>query len=709
MEIGKAFVSILPSAKGFGRKLQSDVGGETGGAGKTLGMGFGKAFGAAAGVVAAAGVGSFLKSSISSAGDLEQSIGAVDAIFKGSAKQIHAWSKQSATSVGLTRNEFNELGTLIGAQLKNGGTAMDELAPKTNDLIKMGADLSSMFGGSTREAVEALSSALKGERDPIERYGVSLNQAKIDAEAAALGFEKVGGSLSSEAQQAATLSLITKQTADAHGNFAREADTLAHQQQVLSARWGDMKTQLGTALLPVVTRFVGLLNDNLSPAVDGVRGAFKAAVSTIAGVWDRIQPLVSGLRDALAPVLERVLNFLKKNPTVVKAFAIALGGLAAAIGVVTLATTAFSIALNSTGIPLIIVGIAALVASLVYAYQHSARFRAIAQQVGTVIKTQVVPMVASLARWFAGSLLPAVLKVANTVGQRLRPIFDQLVKTFRTSVLPTLQRLIAKFREWQPTIQKVIVVVVRIIGTLLKFAATVLARVLPPLIRFAGFIISTVVPAISRVIGWIAKWIGIQIRIGTALFNAGRKAVEFGQTVLSAIRAIPGAVGNLGHVLYNAGVQLIQGLINGITDKVRDLKAKLGEVTSIIPDWKGPAARDRKLLTPAGRMIMQGLIAGIDGETQALKRTLGSVTGTIESALDPTPYGGGFVPGVATAHSAGLMPLAAGAGPGPSAGADMASLAALLQRVTVAVTVGADTRTKARWYIDGKTAAEAFA
>ncbi|XSS46005.1 hypothetical protein ACQBAU_16340 [Propionibacteriaceae bacterium Y2011] len=123
----------------------------------------------------------------------------------------------------MTKNEFNELGAVIGAQLKNGGTAMDELGPKTNDLITLGADLSSMFGGTTREAVEALSSALKGERDPIERYGVSLNQAKIDAEAAALGFKKVGGQLSTEAQQAATVSLIMKQTADAQGNFNKEA------------------------------------------------------------------------------------------------------------------------------------------------------------------------------------------------------------------------------------------------------------------------------------------------------------------------------------------------------------------------------------------------------------------------------------------------------------------------------------------------------
>jgi len=134
---------------------------------------------------------------------------------------------------------------------------MDQLAPKTNELIGLGADLSSMFGGTSREAIEALSSALKGERDPIERYGVSLTQAKIDAEALAMGAQKVDGVFSNQAQQAATLSLIMKQTQDAHGNFAKESDTFAHKQQVMQAEWGNLTTKIGELFLPIMTTTFG--------------------------------------------------------------------------------------------------------------------------------------------------------------------------------------------------------------------------------------------------------------------------------------------------------------------------------------------------------------------------------------------------------------------------------------------------------------------
>lgn len=312
-EVASAYVSILPSAKGFGTKLNSQVSGDLDSSGRKMGSRLGSAMkgGALAVLGGAVLAGAFLKDAVGAAGDLEQSVGAIDTVFGKSSSKIHKWSKGAAQSVGLTQNEFNELGTLIGSQLKNGGTAMDDLAPKTKDLITAGADLSSMFGGSTKEAVEALSSALKGERDPIEKYGVSLNQAKIDSEAAALGFKKVDGALSDQAKQAATLSLITKQTADSQGNFAKESDTLAGKQQRLSAQFGNFKTTIGTALLPVMTKVFGFLNDTALPAVTDLFSGLDGGSPIIKTVGDfvkntllpPIQDLAGWVMDSLVPAI----------------------------------------------------------------------------------------------------------------------------------------------------------------------------------------------------------------------------------------------------------------------------------------------------------------------------------------------------------------------------------------------------------------------
>ena len=302
----KAAAEGSESGHAFSAKFKGGISG--------IGAGIGKLIGPAIAAVGVAEVGRGMADVVNKAGQLEQSVGAIDSVFKESAGQMHAWSDQAATSVGLSKNEFNELGTLIGAQLKNGGTAISELAPKTNELIGLGADLSSMFGGTTREAVEALSSALKGERDPIERYGVSLKQAEIDAKAASLGFEKVGGSFSNEAQQAATLALIMEQTKDAHGNFARESDTYAHKVQVLSQQWENFTTGLGEMFLPVAASALEWLM-GLGPAIQPVAEEF-GRLGTLLFSGDYTGPIfgleednpiigiLAGIRDAVDSTIQ---------------------------------------------------------------------------------------------------------------------------------------------------------------------------------------------------------------------------------------------------------------------------------------------------------------------------------------------------------------------------------------------------------------------
>lgn len=302
----KAAAEGSESGHAFSAKFKGGISG--------IGAGIGRIIGPAIAAVGVAEVGRGMADIVNKAGQLEQSVGAIDSVFKESAGQMHAWADSAATSVGLSKNEFNELGTLIGAQLKNGGTAMADLAPQTNKLIGLGADLSSMFGGTTREAVEALSSALKGERDPIERYGVSLKQSEIDAKAAALGFQKVGGSFSNEAQQAATLALIMEQTKDAHGNFAKESDTYAHKVQVLSQQWENFTTGLGEMFLPVAASALEWLM-GLGPAIQPVAEEF-GRLGTLLFSGDYTGPIfgleednpvigiLAGIRDAVDSTIQ---------------------------------------------------------------------------------------------------------------------------------------------------------------------------------------------------------------------------------------------------------------------------------------------------------------------------------------------------------------------------------------------------------------------
>jgi len=409
------YVSIVPSAKGLTQKISKEFSGidrEAEKAGKSSGGAFSGAFkGAMVGIAATLSVGAitdFVGSAVKGAGDLEQSMGAIESVFGKSSKQMQEWSKRANTDVGLTANEFNELGSLIGSQLKNGGTAMDQLAPKTQSLIQTGADLSSMFGGSTKDAVDALSSALKGERDPIERYGVSLNQAKIDAEAAALGFKKVGGTLSGEANQAATLSLIMKQTTAAHGNFAKESDTFAHKQQVMSARWEDLKTKIGAYFLPVMTEAMKFVQEKALPAVLGFVDGLKET-----GQW------VKDNAAWLIPLTAAVAGYAAVMGT--------LSIISTVKGWITAAAAAqwgLNLAMSANPIGLIVAGIAGLVAGLIWFFTQTELGKQIVANVWSFIQTAV----SGVVNWFTGTALPVIQSVFAAVGVVFTWLYENIIK-----------------------------------------------------------------------------------------------------------------------------------------------------------------------------------------------------------------------------------------------------------------------------------------
>lgn len=254
---------------------------------------------------------SYVQNSVNLAAELEQNIGAVTAVFKENAGQVEAWSQESAESLGLSRNSYLQFSAVVGAQLKNLNIPFDEVAGRTDGLITLGADLAAQFGGTTSDAVAALSSLLRGERDPIERYGVSIKQADINARVAAMGLGELTLEQQRQAEIMATLAILSEQTADAQGAFSRETDTFLNVQQRMQAVLEDTATELGTELLPILTEVMGFVKDELVP----IWQDFNAEVgpelrAALEDAWPRLQELIERLLPLLPPVLMLIIDAL---------------------------------------------------------------------------------------------------------------------------------------------------------------------------------------------------------------------------------------------------------------------------------------------------------------------------------------------------------------------------------------------------------------
>jgi len=282
-----------------------------------------------------AGVGAFMQSAVDAASRLQQSSGAVEAVFKGSADAVKQFSTDAAQSLGLSKSAYQELATVIGSQLKNAGVAMDQLAPKTQEIIAKGADLAAMFGGTTAEAVDALSSALKGERDPIERYGISLNQAAIDAEIMAEGLDTSTSAAKQAATQQATLALIYKQSADSQGAAAREADSYASVMQQLNAIWENSIADVGSALLPALSSLGKALGD-MAPAISTILGPLAAFAGWVLDLPTPILAVAVGMAlwkfSPIAGMLSSLSTSMRNATTSADGFRSAMGNIGKVLG-----------------------------------------------------------------------------------------------------------------------------------------------------------------------------------------------------------------------------------------------------------------------------------------------------------------------------------------------------------------------------------------
>ena len=299
------------------------------------------------------------KASFDSASALEQSAGAVESVFGTYAAQVQQHAASAAQNVGLAESQYNDLSAVLGAQLQNMGVAQGELAGQTDNLIGLGSDLAATFGGTTSDAVAALSSLMRGERDPIEKYGVSIKAADVEAKKAAMGLNGLTGEADNAATTQATLALVMEQTAGAQGAFAREANTAAGQQQRATASWENAKAALGQGLLPIVSSAAAMLAEF--------------------GTW------------------------VQENAGLVSTFAVVIGVLAAGVlayngimavvstvqGVATAAQWAFNAAVSANPVMLIVLAIAALIAIIVLLVQNWDTVKAVALSVWQAITDAV--------------------------------------------------------------------------------------------------------------------------------------------------------------------------------------------------------------------------------------------------------------------------------------------------------------------------------
>lgn len=213
--------------------------------------------------LAAAGAGfvALSRTAINAASSLEQSVGAVESAFGDASDAILEMSRESSQAFGLSAREFNEAAVQFsGAALKISEDTGKPVAEVIRELVGTSADLAATFGGPVSEAIDKVAAGLAGESEPLRRWNIDVRKTAVDANAAAMG-------MSDAADMTKIYGTIMSDSSRFAGQFAREANTLAGQQQRVNATAEDLSATLGKHLMPAVMRTTEQIN-NLAKAAD---------------------------------------------------------------------------------------------------------------------------------------------------------------------------------------------------------------------------------------------------------------------------------------------------------------------------------------------------------------------------------------------------------------------------------------------------------
>ena len=263
---------------------------------------FGKKAGlalAAAGVAAGAFAVKFGKDAISAASDLNETIAKTGELFGDSTAEIEKFAESAATRLGQSKQQALDAAANFAIFGKSAGLAGDDLVQFSTGFTDLASDLASFNNTSPEDAINAIGSALRGEAEPLRRYGVLLNDASLRQAALELGIvSTTKNALTPQQKVLAAQQLIYEQTSVAQGDFARTSDGLANSQRILSAQIENVKTRIGTALLPAATQLFGFIGTSLIPVVENWSKSFSESLGPV------VTKLSDFIKTDLLPIIQ---------------------------------------------------------------------------------------------------------------------------------------------------------------------------------------------------------------------------------------------------------------------------------------------------------------------------------------------------------------------------------------------------------------------
>mgnify|MGYP001078374168 CR=1 FL=1 len=501
---------------------------------------------------------------------------------------------ESTTYMNSMLNELGKGGTKVSEALKNKtGKSFQELMADGNSL------------GDVLQIV----------KDYADETGVGFNDLWGSAEAGKAGLTLLSDGADAFNEAVSGMNDSTDATSDALGKL----ETPSQKAKVAINQLKNAGITLGTTALSA-----------LSPLIDKVASAVQKLTTWFNNLSPGVQQIiliVLGLVTALGPVLIVIGKVISSVGTILT-FAPKIVTAIKGIGTAFKALGAFMSA-NPLGV--IIIALTALVAGLIYAYNHSEKFREIVNNafskvkevVGTIVDalvtffTETVPTaLGSMIEWFK-SIPEKISSAISTVVSVVSEVFNS-VKTTVTTILNAILSVVNTV--WNG-IKTAIQIVVNAIHTVISTVFNVIKTVITTYVNAWKTVITTVWNAIKTVITTVVN--GIKTVI-TTVFNAIKTVIT---TIVNGIKTTVTTV-------WNGIKSVITTVINGIKSTVTSVWNGIKSNTTSV--WNGIKSGISSIINgikSTVSSVVNGIKSTVSSAWNGIKSTTSSVWNSIKSAI----------------------------------------------------------------------------